>query len=87
MDKGELAQLYNTQRVKHDQRKSVYKHKISTIQKQCAITCETGETSRVKDLEKAKIKKIRDETKPNLEEEMKFKEELELVWKNNPMYK
>jgi hypothetical protein len=41
----------------------------------------------LRDKEKAKIKKIYEDTKPSLEEQTRFREELELVWKNNALYK
>ena len=41
----------------------------------------------MREKEKAKIKKIAEETKPTLEEQTRFREELELVWKNNALYK
>ena len=41
----------------------------------------------MKDKQKMKIEKIRKETKPSLEEEVRIKEELELTKEYNPIYK
>lgn len=44
-------------------------------------------TNKLKDKQKMKIEKIRKETKPSLEEEVRIKEELELTKEYNPIYK
>jgi len=53
------------------------KKAVSDIQKQCLLNCDLDEGARLRQLEKEKLQKLEEDAKPTLEEQSRFREELQ----------
>ena len=84
-DKHELAQLVMDQRIGHEQ--VMNKQKVFSLQKECLLNCDIDEGAKMIARERAKIEKLSKEMKPSMEEENKFREELQHELKQNPVFK
>jgi hypothetical protein len=84
-DKSELAQLAMDQRIA--QNSLATKKRVSTLQKECQAHCDIDEGAKMIARERAKIKRLSMEMKPTMEEENKFREELQHEVRNNSVFK
>jgi hypothetical protein len=60
---------------------------VYLLQKECLLNCEIDEGAKMIAREKEKIKKLAVEMKPSMDEENRFREELQHELKNNPVFK
>jgi len=51
------------------------------------LNCDIDEGARLRKLEREKLQRLQEEVRPSLEEQTRFKEELEHELKNNPVWK
>lgn len=63
------------------------KQKVFSLQKECLLNCDIDEGAKMIARERAKIEKLSKEMKPSMEEENKFREELQHELKQNPVFK
>jgi hypothetical protein len=84
-DRTELAQMHMDQKIALSQQEN--KRELCRLQKECLLNCDIDEGAKMIAREREKIKKLAAEMKPTLEEENKFRDELQHELRNNAVFK